>query len=215
MVEWIVYCSGAEMIKKFLILSADVFQKNIGTAEQRQDLIDQAYAEQTKNPKTIMFTNAGCWRTYYKYNNIDWLMKEIQSVVSEVGMYYQEIDPTYKSKTKEFVGSEIAYWTNINKPGSNNKVHEHRQWQYVAVYYLQATGTGDIIFHNPNNITDSCNLFAPFTSTMAISPQDGDLIVFPAWLPHEVETNTSNKDRINISMNIRFNPKPEQEYAQN
>jgi hypothetical protein len=83
------------------------------------------------------------------------------------------------------------------------------------VYYLQATGTGDIVFYNPNNITDSCNLFAPFTSTIAISPQDGDLLVFPAWLPHEVETNTSDRDRINISMNIRFNPKPEQQYAQN
>lgn len=203
------------MIKRFLVLTGDVFQVNIGTPEQRQDLINQAYEDQRKNPNNMMFTNPGCWRTYYKYNNIDWLMKEIQQVVSEAGMYYQELDPTYKDKTKEFVGSEIAYWTNINKPGSKNKVHEHRLWQYVAVYYLQATGTGDIVFYNPNNITDSCNLFAPFTSTIAISPQDGDLLVFPAWLPHEVETNTSDRDRINISMNIRFNPKTEQQYAQN
>ena len=215
MVEWIIRCGSAKMIKRFLVLTGDVFQVNIGTPEQRQDLINQAYEDQRKNPNNMMFTNPGCWRTYYKYNNIDWLMKEIQQVVSEAGMYYQELDPTYKDKTKEFVGSEIAYWTNINKPGSKNKVHEHRLWQYVAVYYLQATGTGDIVFYNPNNITDSCNLFAPFTSTIAISPQDGDLLVFPAWLPHEVETNTSDRDRINISMNIRFNPKTEQQYAQN
>lgn len=215
MVEWTLYRSGAEMIKRFPVISADVFQTNIGTIEQRQDLIDQAYAEQKRNPDTMLFTNPGCWRSYYKYTNIDWLMNEIRLLINQAGTYYQELDPTYKEKTKNFVGSEIVYWTNINKPGSKNKVHEHRMWQYVAVYYLQATGTGDIVFYNPNNVTDSCNLFAPFTSTIAITPVEGDLIVFPAWLPHEVETNTSNKDRINISMNIRFNPKSDTEYAQN
>lgn len=204
------------MIKRFPILSADVFHKNVGTVTQRQDLINQAYEEQKRTPDTTtLFTNNGCWRSYYQYKNMEWLHQEIKDLLNVAGQFYQENDPSYKAKTKQFVNSEMMYWTNINKPGSNNKIHEHRLWQYVAVYYLQATGTGDIIFHNPNNVTNSCNLFAPFTSTFAISPKDGDLIVFPAWLPHEVETNQSNIERINISMNIRFHPNSDTEYAQN
>ena len=34
---------------------------------------------------------------------------------------------------------------------------------------------------------------------------DGDLIVFPGWVPHDVGPNTSNKQRINIAFNISFN----------
>ena len=203
------------MIKRFPIISADVFTINVGTPEQRQDIINQAYEEQKRNPIPPLFTNEGCYRTYYQYQNIDWLHDEIKKMINQAGAYYQEADGSYSAKTKLFFNSEIIYWTNINKPGSKNAIHDHRAWQYVAVYYAQAEDTGEIVFYNPANVTESCDNFSPFINPISIAPKDGDLIVFPAWIPHEVEVNKSNKDRINISMNIRFKPKSDIPYAQN
>ena len=193
------------MIKQFPIIRADVFHKsNVGTQEQRQELIAEAWHHFHNNPKTTAFSNKGCWRSNFIYKDIEWLMQEVRAVVTEAGNFYQKTDPIYQKKTKSFQGSEIKYWTNINKPGSRNSLHEHKLWHYVAVYYLQSEGTGDIVFANPMNITEGCNPYAPFVSTMAFSPSSGDLLIWPAWLPHETEVNTSDQHRINIAMNIRF-----------
>lgn len=204
MVEWFIYCSGTKMTKRFPVLSADVFYRNVGTPEQRQHLINQALAEQQRNAQTVAWTNRGCWRSYFQYDDIEWLKKELTEMVNEAGLYYQETDPIYKKKTQSFVGSEFKYWTNINKPGGRNAIHEHKLWHYVGCYYLQAEGTGDIVYFNPINLTEGCNPYAPFVSPMSFSPKDGDLLMWPAWLPHEVEMNMSDKPRINIAFNVRF-----------
>ena len=45
-----------------------------------------------------------------------------------------------------------------------------------------------------------------YTDTSAviteITPKEGDLLIFPAYLPHSVEENKSDEDRVIISFNI-------------
>ena len=192
------------MTRRFPILAADVWAKNIGTSEQRQALIDEAWHHRNQNDQTMGFSNRGCWRSFFKYKDIDWILNEIRDMVTQAGNHYQEHDPIYKEKTRHFLGCEIKYWTNINDQYSKNSLHEHKLYHYVAVYYLQGTGTGDIIFSNPMNLTEGCNPYAPFTSPISFSPNDGDLFVWPAWLPHETEVNLTTRNRINIAFNIRF-----------
>ena len=81
------------MIKKFPIIQADVFYKsNIGTTEQRNGLITEAWDQFHNNPKTLAFTNKGCWRSNFTYKNIDWLLDEVRSLVAEAG--FQPMSPT-------------------------------------------------------------------------------------------------------------------------
>jgi len=193
------------MVKILPVVHADIFYKgNVGTDAQRKDLADQAWEEYGKNNETLAWTNRGCWRSYFEYKNIAWLMEEVKDSVNQAGWHYQKADPIYSKKAKAFVGSEIKYWTNINKPGGKNALHDHKLWHYVAVYYIDAAGTGDIVFYNPTNLTEGCNPYAPFVSPITISPNNGDLLIWPAWLPHEVEHNFSDHHRMNIAMNIRF-----------
>ena len=42
---------------------------------------------------------------------------------------------------------------------------------------------------------------------MSYTPTNGDLVVFPGWMPHDIEPNTSSKERISIAFNISFNVK--------
>ena len=93
-------------------------------------------------------------------------------------------------------------WVNINEPNSKNILHAHKDHMFACVYYLQGTDTGAITFQNPVNLLVDCSILSPFVRRFGHTPKDGDLILWPAWVPHEVEVNTSDRQRINITSNI-------------
>lgn len=191
-------------MKKFPIISADLFTENTGTPEQRKYLIDQILQEYQKDDQGMAFSNEGCWRSNYKYHGIEWLTERITLLVLSAIEYYKQLDPSYAKKTEFYGEPEINYWSNVNDPGSKNALHTHQLYHYVALYYLDAEGTGDLVFHNPSNLTEGCNPTAPFVGRIAWTPKNGDLLVWPAWMPHETDINLTSKPRINIAFNIRF-----------
>ena len=93
-------------------------------------------------------------------------------------------------------------WVNINDPESRIVLHEHKKGMFSFIYYIQSTDTGDLILRNQANVMNECNLKSPFVSAFSYPPEDGDLILFPSWIPHEIKTNKSNMQRINVSGDI-------------
>jgi uncharacterized protein (TIGR02466 family) len=194
-------------VKQFKLLSAEVFSNRVGTPEQIELLKQEALARKEANPAGMFFTNEHCWRSSFEYNNIDWLLKELAQVLKNAVDYYSQTDPLFPQKSSFYGKPEIDYWTNINQPGGKNSLHNHGTYHFVGVYYIQADDTGDIVFHNPANILEECNPNGPFVSRIGFTPKSGDLLLWPAWVPHEVEMNLSNQQRINIAFNIKFKPK--------
>ena len=37
-----------------------------------------------------------------------------------------------------------------------------------------------------------------------VTPKDGDLFIWPGWVPHQVEENKSNQQRINLAFSINL-----------
>jgi len=99
---------------------------------------------------------------------------------------------------------DLSIWTNVNEPGSINELHTHKGVSFACTYNLQTEGTGNLVFRNPANLLNDCNQKSPFIRNYKIEPKDGDLLVWPAWVPHFVEENKSNKQRINIATNINL-----------
>ena len=142
-------------MKVFKLLSADLFvQPNVGTEEQQKNILDFAYSQKRQNPTEMAFSNYGCWRSEFEYENIDWLIQNILDVVHEAIKLYESLDLTYKNKVKHYGLPKINYWTNINEPGAKNVMHCHDLHHYVAVYYIQSKNTGAINFHNPANLLE-------------------------------------------------------------
>lgn len=192
-------------MKVFKLLSADLFvQPNVGTEEQQKNILDFAYSQKRQNPTEMAFSNYGCWRSEFKYEDIDWLIQNILDVVHEAIKLYEGLDLTYKNKVKHYGLPKINYWTNINEPGAKNVMHCHDLHHYVAVYYIQSKNTGAINFHNPANLLENCHAHSPFVSQMSYEPSDGDLLIWPGWMPHSIDENRSKIDRVNIAFNIRF-----------
>jgi uncharacterized protein (TIGR02466 family) len=101
-------------------------------------------------------------------------------------------------------------WININQPCSFNRPHIHPDSVFSGVYYVEyIANSGKLIFKHPSvaqqilvneNIVEN---FTEFSSgTYAVTPEIGKLIIFPSWLEHYVEPNTSTQERISIAFNI-------------
>ena len=126
-------------------------------------------------------------------------MSEIGELLNKFAdMYSLELSAHDLDKSKV----SFFYWTNVNQPHSRNVMHSHIESHFSAVYYLQATDTGNLRLTNPANILGNCNSTAPFVKDIVFTPKDGDLIMWPSWVPHEVETNFSARERINLVFDI-------------
>ena len=104
-------------------------------------------------------------------------------------------------------------WLNVNDSRQcMNSEHVHGE-VFSGVFYLQAPeGSGKLSLVNPgmNKMWKGCNLTNQknqFTGeNIRIDPVEGNIILFPSYLPHSVETNDHDEERISISFNVIILP---------
>tara|TARA_E500000318_G_C3564842_1_gene215215 strand:+ start:2508 stop:3095 length:588 start_codon:yes stop_codon:yes gene_type:complete len=124
----------------------------------------------------------------------------------------------------DFVDCDIALteaWLNVNDSRQcMNSEHVHGD-VFSGVFYLQIPeGSGKLSLINPgiNRMWDGCQLTSnknQFTGeSIRIEPVEGNIILFPSYLPHSVETNDHDEERISISFNVIALPKGSINYPQ-
>ena len=133
-----------------------------------------------------------------------------ESIFEVIGsiMTEQELDTSYKIDM-------TAMWGNLQPQHHAFHRHSHHNNIFAGVFYVNqgidylATSRQNfphIVFWNPrrndqlNPIRNPSNPVNRFNFTVEIK-QDL-LVIFPAWLEHEVPINMAKKDRISISFNI-------------
>jgi uncharacterized protein (TIGR02466 family) len=101
-------------------------------------------------------------------------------------------------------------WANINAPGTGHRLHSHRNNFLSGVYYVQVQDQADTInFFDPRpqagvirpTVTQPT---AENTEVTSLRVSSGSLLLFPAWLPHAVDINRSQRPRISVSFNLMF-----------
>lgn len=192
-------------MEKCNLFRADLFlESNIGTDQQYADLMKQIRQAKENNIKSTNYNNENCWRTETQYQNINWLLESLRNLLDAfINEYSKELD----RKNLDYRKIAYFYWTNINSPNSRNARHAHVKSHFSAVYYLQGQDTGALRLINPANGLSECNPNAPYVEDVVYLPKDRDLIMWPAWVPHEVDPNYSNRERINITFDIVIGPK--------
>jgi len=117
----------------------------------------------------------------------------------------------------DFIDSDIAIssaWLNVNDSRQcMNTDHVHGE-VFTGVFYLQTPeGSGKLSLTNPafNRMWKGCYLTSNKNELTAesikIEPIEGNIILFPGYIPHSVETNDHDEERISISFNIIVLPK--------
>ena len=112
------------------------------------------------------------------------------------------------------------FWINISGKGSSNTPHTHSGLTYSGVFFIKVPKEmkgGRFLFYRNFNEADfiSTEYMGHFKEGYqmqgydypinTISPKENMLVVFPAWVPHAVEINLSDEERISLSFNFKLN----------
>ena len=101
-------------------------------------------------------------------------------------------------------------WANVLAKGAAHRAHSHPNNFLSGVYYVRThPGTNTINFHDPRSQTGIIRppvveLSAENTDQVVVGVKNGTLLIFPSYLQHSVDTNTSEEERVSISFNIMF-----------
>lgn len=106
-------------------------------------------------------------------------------------------------------GFEITNcWGNLYTHMDMLQRHSHPNNFISGSYYVSAPkGSGTITFFEPRphaSILDPAKHEHTLENSAAVSfpPIEGQLLLFPSWLEHQVDFNIGNEDRISIAFNI-------------
>ncbi|NCF28106.1 MAG: hypothetical protein GWP69_12040 [Gammaproteobacteria bacterium] len=100
------------------------------------------------------------------------------------------------------------YWVHATPPGELTQYHDHKPGLLSGVYYVdKPENSGDLIFIDVNPYQAYGPRLLPGETDPITRPEitfkadEGTMLIFPAWLPHKVPRNSSDRRRISISFN--------------
>ena len=174
-----------------------------------KELEEYVYKLREEDNEGIVRSNRGGWHSK------SFAVKEKGSIQNrftlELSKYIFDAIKCYgwKCIPETIVVSEM--WAIINKPNDFNVIHTHPNSYLSAAYYVKAPEkAGRFVIENPNTVATH-SYPAPEKKTeynikaAALDIKEGDLLLFPAYLPHKVNENKSDEDRIVISFNVNIN----------
>lgn len=99
---------------------------------------------------------------------------------------------------------------NINRKYSFHGPHRHECSDLSAVYYVDVgTASSPFVAHNPAEplfMHTRVDFFKPDSPLIKdqhiIQPETGELLIFPAWMMHEVKQQQTDQERISIALNL-------------
>ncbi len=107
-------------------------------------------------------------------------------------------------------------WANMNPPDAAHPIHSHPNNYLSGIYYLRThKGADTVNFHDPRPQADIIKppvveLTAENTDQVVVKVTNGTMLLFPSWLAHSVDANSSDEIRISISFNVMFSAFAEQ-----
>ena len=177
----------------------------------RESLTNFVYLVKDEDPVGRTQTNHGGWQSHDFIDSVmdinplkgirDAIMERAYAAADQFGF------SAYSLKM-------INLWININGKGAFNHLHTHPGGVLSGVYYLKLPDCchGHLSFVRDFQYTqmkeywgdgDNVHRWEHMNETEHdVFPEENQLVIFPAWLPHSVSVSSGDGDRISISFNI-------------
>ena len=213
---------SADALNKELYFPTPIFFRDVpDVAPINRKLAEDIYTWREADPDGVVRSNmkqAGSWHSTVDMQTRPEFQAFVQMVTATVQLVYDDLgyDPACPAKCDNM-------WANINPRHGFNRHHVHPNVLWSGVYYVQAPeNAGRIYFTDPRVQAQMVTPhFAPdqerqreLWQEVHYAPVAGRLVLFPAWLGHEVQPNLSELegragDRISISFNYFQAPREE------
>jgi uncharacterized protein (TIGR02466 family) len=100
---------------------------------------------------------------------------------------------------------KLYSWFTKTGLGNSIQTHHHNDVDITGTYYFATNGQdGAFYFESPVGPAPHSMIYSSGHIKHHIQPEVGRLIMFPGWIMHGVEKNTSDNYRIGLSFNIAF-----------
>jgi len=118
--------------------------------------------------------------------------------------------PYYKVEEKTVTPKIFESWYHKTNNGGAHGLHCHPGSSWAGIFYVNTpacdikTNNGVNRFHNVNSLYGPGDLGSHWwnsPSIMAIPPEEGTLVMFPAWTYHEATPYYGDEDRVVIAFN--------------
>ena len=129
--------------------------------------------------------------------------------------YFEYIDMNIKNVLMGIVNEEVDIqnaWFNINSKEDYNFPHIHPGSIFSSVLWVKVPeNSGSLAFCNPTFKSTNSILFETLNdefkekyvmgNEISVTPEVGNIIIFPGYLEHYVSSNQNEDDRISIAIN--------------
>ena len=181
-----------------------LYIKDLPNVVQLNQYLEQQIIHWSKtDPKGKKRTNVNGWHSTTDMNQ----KEEYNVLTKELFAMQYEIYKKEHLTQKPVLGN---MWANINYPGGYNRPHLHPNALFSGVYWIKTPiKSGNLMLYEPRPGVQ-CNmpnrkerkLPPELWREVHYEPTAGRIIMFPAWLWHEVQPNKSNDTRISVSFNF-------------
>jgi len=184
--------------------------------ENIKELQNESYKIKKNDQEGVIKSNTGLngyhskdIRNFENIPKINKLMFEIANCVNSI----HQVNRKGKLNLANF-------WVNISGKGASNSPHVHSGNNYSGVFIIkipkEMSGGRFLFYRNFNDAAlnsmaymgqfkDDYKMQSYDYPIITIPPKENMLLVFPSWVPHAVETNLSDEDRISLSFNFILN----------
>jgi uncharacterized protein (TIGR02466 family) len=144
---------------------------------------------------------ATCDLVHYDASSFNHLKEVILSSVGEAVAEFENMSPPASPDNLPF--EMCSAWITIMPPGENYLIHTHPNAILTGTYYISTPlNSGDIAFIDTQDV--ALDPVAGTAKIISIPPKEGNLVFFPAYLMHEVQTNNSSEGRISITFDLKL-----------
>ena len=190
--------------------------------QDKNSLVEEIYAESNKQDKDIDSNVAPNIKNNIKESKFDFLAKE-KTNIKKLRLFFEQSlshlitqalpASGFYNLTDNKIGCSIKEsWYHIANNNGRHGVHIHPNTSWAGIFYAQ-TGDCDIDTLNGINTMFNFNLTSiqgdpgvEWTGqpSCCFKPKEGQLLLFPGWVPHEATPYKGEKDRIVVSANCNF-----------
>jgi len=164
-------------------------------------LVDVVRKQQSLDRDDVQFSNRGGWQSPTMGVGV---LPEFDSVIKNIQELLEPIYAEYGVTARPILNN---YWFNVNNQHSYNLAHTHPGSVFSTVLYLEVPEhSGNLVLLRSDN--QQAYVIAT-TSTpknqtsFTVETYPGMLVAFPSHVPHYVEQNKSDQDRISVAFNFK------------
>ena len=189
----------------FKLFPTDVYiEKNTEIDNKK---ISEVILKKGKVESSRELTNRGGWQS----NDNLHTDKNFSEILENFVDSFQSICNNYGYRN-ELEWYVTNMWANVNRYRDYNTSHIHTGTDWSFVYYVKVPkDSGNLVFVDPRirkRSSESEGIYETYDNPFAhdfdlMSPEVGKLVLFPSYLEHYVEFNTTKNPRISISGNIK------------